>query len=551
MRVLIAITSCKRDAVEELNQAQRDTFLKNITKFPGLEYRFFIGDGFPAGDEPLYWDDFTLRKSVIGCVDPDRGIDYKVKCDESEKSVVIPYPYPKRDEIMLPVADDYMHLPYKVRALHRWAATQDFDYIYKCDTDTYVNLERLMNSGFEEYDLSGGQTQAPGNIAGGGGYWLSRKASQLLLDAPIKYWAEDGWVTDVMNQHEIFLHVDSRYSDLPIRKDNDLISTHLGFKPGYHPKMMYDLHNFWEKSPNTPKVLIAISSWVTGALNGDNQAMRDTFLKDISKYPGLDYKFFIGDGTPVTTEEDSALLDTLENKFKCPGHKEKAMSTKDPIGSFTYVPKDDEIILHVPDGYLYMSHKTRESHRWALENGFDYIFQCFPDTFINLERLMGSGFEAKDYVGTRIGSDLLGWYASGGCGYWLSKKATQFIVDAVINDWAEDRWVGDVLRANEIYLHHDRRYTGLPNEIPHSRNDYITSHLCDTPKIYDNKIMYECYRLFSSPVAVAKAIAIVKQDVVKQAISKQQIVQRHNLIARPNFVRSHYRQDILDRRRIK
>jgi len=54
------------------------------------------------------------------------------------------------------------------------------------------------------------------------------------------------------------------------------------------------------------KALIAITSWVTGAINGENQAMRDTFLKDVPRYPGLDYKFFIGNGQ--STGEDETLL---------------------------------------------------------------------------------------------------------------------------------------------------------------------------------------------------------------------------------------------------
>jgi hypothetical protein len=53
----------------------------------------------------------------------------------------------------------------------------------------------------------------------------------------------------------------------------------------------------------------------------------------------------------------------------------------------------DELLLTVPDGYDSLPYKTREGHRWALQAGFDYIFQAFVDTYIDPYRLLASSFE--------------------------------------------------------------------------------------------------------------------------------------------------------------
>ena len=70
MKVLIAITSCVRDAQNGNEQAQRDTFLKTILKYPNITYKFFLGDGTPSGD-----DESRFRAMIKGAHDPNRGVD--------------------------------------------------------------------------------------------------------------------------------------------------------------------------------------------------------------------------------------------------------------------------------------------------------------------------------------------------------------------------------------------------------------------------------------------------------------------------------------------
>ncbi len=128
----------------------------------------------------------------------------------------------------------------------------------------------------------------------------------------------------------------------------------------------------------------------------------------------------------------------------------------------------DEVLLDVPDDMGGVSAKTREGHAWARARGFDFIFQAFVDTYVVPERLLASGFEARDYTGCfpryPPGAVEPGAYAFGGPGYWLSARATDALLAA---PWpvriprhgaAEDYWVGTTLAAAGIRGWNDLRY---------------------------------------------------------------------------------------------
>jgi hypothetical protein len=484
MKILIAIPSCRRNMHNGFNQAVRDTWLKDIEKYPDVEYRFFIGDGTPVPADV----DAAIRASEIkGFSDTNRGIDYSLKTTECESVAAEPIGELKSDEVLIPVPDDYRYLAVKVQETFRWAHEHGFDFVYKCDTDTYAVLDRLLASDFRDHDLYGGT--CGDNICGGGGYWISRKAIELLLDKKVNSWAEDCWLSGCLRAQGIKPRRDERYGDAWVSPKNRLISTHVGWKSGYDTARMYSIHR--RMRGDFPKVLIAVSGWVVGATNGDHQAIRDTWGKEVENFPNLDYKIFIGDGTPVSPEDDALLLPSLQHAAG--GHKRKAITTKNQEKT-SYVPKDDELLVPCPDGYLYMGHKTWHSHRWALDQGYEYIFQCFPDTFIDVDKLMTSGFEEHPFIGAPIsgGSKTLK-FAAGGCGYWLDRQATEIVLETRPNDWAEDRWVGNALATKGITLWHDNRY-GDARRQPRANNEFITEHLCDTPKIYDNNWMREAYK---------------------------------------------------------
>ncbi len=98
---------------------------------------------------------------------------------------------PLEDEVFLPVKDDYEHLVDKTQAICKWAVEQDFDFIYLCDDDTYVFVDRLVHEPRTfKFDYAG---YLNGEICSGGvGYWLSREAmTEVVRNMQKMTWAED------------------------------------------------------------------------------------------------------------------------------------------------------------------------------------------------------------------------------------------------------------------------------------------------------------------------------------------------------------------------
>lgn len=91
------------------------------------------------------------------------------------------------DELILPVRDDYIALPTKMRAAFRWALEYEYDYVFKTDTDVFIHADRLLASGLEHFQSGHdfvGLVGNPGDCCGGGaGYWLSRKAIIAYLES--------------------------------------------------------------------------------------------------------------------------------------------------------------------------------------------------------------------------------------------------------------------------------------------------------------------------------------------------------------------------------
>jgi hypothetical protein len=213
------------------------------------------------------------------------------------------------------------------------------------------------------------------------------------------------------------------------------------------------------------KALIAISTCERDANNGFNEAIRKTWINDLHAVEGLDYRLFYG---------------------RC----QKRL-----------LP--DEVWLDIPDDYFGLPYKTRESLRWALDHGYDYIFRAFTDTCIHPLRLKTCGFPQHDYFGcfpggVGDGPNEQGWYgyASGGPGYWLSRRAAIAVIqsepDRTIRDdyWAEDLWVGDVVGRAGFKGQHDERFffkwCGFPVGA-------VSVHLSQGTDVYRPEWMHQCY----------------------------------------------------------
>lgn len=145
-------------------------------------------------------------------------------------------------------------------------------------------------------------------------------------------------------------------------------------------------------------------------------ALRETWLKDVAKFPNVTYKFFYGEGG------ERPLL-------------------------------DDEVRLSVPDDYRHLPHKTIAICKYAKENGYDLLFKCDDDTGVYVDRLIHEALTGMwDYAGFPNGK-----VASGGPGYWLTKHAFTTVADHASNGyhWAED------VTVSQCMFHHSIQLQGL------------------------------------------------------------------------------------------
>lgn len=212
------------------------------------------------------------------------------------------------------------------------------------------------------------------------------------------------------------------------------------------------------------RALIAITSYWQANLNGMNDAVRDTWLKDFDRSEA-DVAFFIGRDMPLWSLRDTVRLD-------------------------------------VGDDYEHVTEKVVESTRWALNQGYDHIFRTYPDVYVRPERLLAALMPDKAYVGHPMMGPNGIPYASGGASYWLRAKEAAYLLDTMVPyDWADDRWVGNVMHENNVTLWGDPRYSPIARP-PLLRNEQITSHLSrpqadGTPGIYKPQWMYNTHKFWT------------------------------------------------------
>jgi len=203
---------------------------------------------------------------------------------------------------------------------------------------------------------------------------------------------------------------------------------------------------------NMPKILIAISSCLRYEEN--HQSMRDTWLPEAISL-GMDYRFFVEKGTnekpdTVTTEnEDWAMTCRLKAKVN-----------------------------------------------WAYVHGYNFVFSCFPDTYVRPDRLLVSGFDKFDYFGNVFKYDSPGatFYCHGGAGYSLSRIAMEKVSRETSSYLNDDCWLGDVLNVSSISRGHSDKFCQFKGS-PLKNNDIITSHLSHASNSlgvpYTAKFMYD------------------------------------------------------------
>jgi hypothetical protein len=168
-----------------------------------------------------------------------------------------------------------------------------------------------------------------------------------------------------------------------------------------------------------------------------------------------------------------------------------------------------EVRLAVSDSYDYLSLKTHEICRWAISNRYDFLFKADTDTVISMNNLIASGFESRDYLGglnedempANLVKDFSAGriqFASGGAGYWLSRRAMEKIAyGPIITTCAEDVYVAAVLRAGALPIlpEFNPNFKWKPGEkIDEDTISYHTSSALGVP--YNPDLIYEAHKIF-------------------------------------------------------
>jgi hypothetical protein len=173
--------------------------------------------------------------------------------------------------------------------------------------------------------------------------------------------------------------------------------------------------------------------------------------------------------------------------------------------------------LGTGDGYLDLPMKTKALCNWTLVHGYDRLVKCDDDTCINLKRFQPI---EEDYAGLVLRAHDAGKlelkipafspgttkfsYAQGGI-YWLSRRSMRAIGEAKIDDWAEDRWVGQVLGRAGIPLKEATGYHfpwsfGLSWNVavacPDSVKEHINRDTVAFTQLPGPEDILDCYRRF-------------------------------------------------------
>ena len=202
------------------------------------------------------------------------------------------------------------------------------------------------------------------------------------------------------------------------------------------------------------KLLISISSCEHFEKTGLNQTLRDTWLPEAVRL-GIDYRFFHG---------------------------------------YDATPKDDVVVLPVVDQMYGLTEKAKAKAKWAFDSGYEYVFSCFPDTYVCPERLLTCGFEKFDYMGNLYKfPDAEAPFCQGGPGYCLSRKSCCAVFSSPFSYLNDDCFIGDTLyRAGVTTMHHSGFAMCGPG--PTRSNQTITNHLSTQPGGFNVRSVHEEHR---------------------------------------------------------
>lgn len=145
--------------------AVRATWWKDVGNHPNVTAKFFLGaEDFtpPAAQDEVY---------LVGC------------------------------------PDDYASLPLKTKRIAQYALDNGYDYLFKCDDDTAVYVEKLVAEILQYQPEWGGYMGGTMAMSGGPGYILNRRAMKEVANMTPSSWAEDVSVTFALSGKDFWPHL--------------------------------------------------------------------------------------------------------------------------------------------------------------------------------------------------------------------------------------------------------------------------------------------------------------------------------------------------------
>ena len=167
--------------------------------------------------------------------------------------------------------------------------------------------------------------------------------------------------------------------------------------------------------------------------------------------------------------------------------------------------RPDEITLDVEESYAALPDKVQAMLQWSVQQGYDYTFKTDDDVYVSPAVLARCTTAPHDYIG-RFRGPSGGYpadYASG-YGYWLSQKAARIVAESPRNkDWAEDRWVGNLLAVKRVQAwRDDASYAAvapylMPQAICEGNVSKQAAAFCE---FSDPKVMREMHKFYKQLV---------------------------------------------------
>jgi Galactosyltransferase len=199
MRILVAVLSCHRldyfvnENTVDYNNVQRyrnldvearrasirDTWVKELVEIPNVDYKFFLGS---RPRPPLHKRNGAPVKPFV-----DRA--------------------PGADEIFLPCDDFYTANSVKMKAICRYALSNNYDFLLRTDDDTFVYPDRLLIDHEPDWVFADYSGASAGDFIHGGCMLLSPHAMRMICGAAPKGYADDVWIGEVMKRNQVFPNV--------------------------------------------------------------------------------------------------------------------------------------------------------------------------------------------------------------------------------------------------------------------------------------------------------------------------------------------------------